>query len=112
MLGFRLVPTVVLLVTVAFASNAVPASSSAPPVQANPRQVVFGATRVGEVSAPREIRWINRSDRTIHVFNWVLYTGEDFDFWNFQESSCAQLPVFETVELPPHGRCSFGVIFH
>jgi hypothetical protein len=82
-------------------------------VTTDPRHLVFGAVEVGETSQPQTVTWTNRTSETISIFNWVLYTGENFDYHNFPGSSCSALPQGEFgVLLQPGASCSFEVVFH
>ncbi len=99
----------ILVVAFIFVAWAPVAEADSPPtVRVNPPQVTFGATTVGEQSTPREIRWTNTSDLTVHIYNWVLYTGDNFDYWNFADSTCGQIGDV----LAPHTSCSFEIVFH
>jgi hypothetical protein len=69
---------VVTLWLVVILSIATPSSATPRVIRVNPPQVAFGATTVGELSAPREIRWTNTGDLPIQIFNWVLAPNFEF----------------------------------
>ena len=93
--------------------GASPAWADRPLVTTEPRRLDFGAVAVGQTSEPQTVTWTNRTDETINIFNWVLYTGENFDYYSFESSSCSALPQGEFgVLLQPGASCSFEVVFH
>jgi hypothetical protein len=83
------------------------ASDTPATVMGTPLLISFGTVDVGQESKPRDVTWTNTTNATINIFNWVVIANPPFDFYNFDQSSCAQIGA----TLLPSSSCSFQVIF-